>query len=75
MMSVPGECESGGNRVPPGDSYSLSHTCTTTPCPTAGWPPVMWKGGGMHIPLLVQATRAPTHGYSSTALPTRFKSV
>ncbi|CAA7403994.1 unnamed protein product [Spirodela intermedia] len=25
---------------------SFSHTCTTTPCPTTGWPPVTWKGSG-----------------------------
>ncbi|CAA7401782.1 unnamed protein product [Spirodela intermedia] len=29
--------------------------CTTTPCPTASWPPVTWKGGGAHVPLSVQA--------------------
>ncbi|CAA7411005.1 unnamed protein product [Spirodela intermedia] len=32
---------------------SLSRTCTTTPCSTVGWPPVMWKGGGAHVPLSV----------------------
>ncbi|CAA7401779.1 unnamed protein product [Spirodela intermedia] len=31
-----------------------SLTCTTTPCPTAGWPPVTWKGSGTHVPLSVQ---------------------
>ncbi|CAB1184499.1 unnamed protein product [Spirodela intermedia] len=30
-----------------------SLTCTTTPCPTAGWPPVTWKGGDAHVPLSV----------------------
>ncbi|CAA7403819.1 unnamed protein product [Spirodela intermedia] len=30
---------------------SLSRACTTTPCPTASWPPVTWKGGGAHVPL------------------------
>ncbi|CAA7407008.1 unnamed protein product [Spirodela intermedia] len=25
-----------------------SLACTTTPCPTAGWPPVTWKGSGAH---------------------------
>ncbi|CAA6675833.1 unnamed protein product [Spirodela intermedia] len=23
--------------------------CTTTPCPTAGWPPVTWKGSGIRV--------------------------
>ncbi|CAA7409162.1 unnamed protein product [Spirodela intermedia] len=32
-----------------------SLACTTTPCPTAGWPPVTWKGSGTHVPLSVQA--------------------
>ncbi|CAA7407034.1 unnamed protein product [Spirodela intermedia] len=32
-----------------------SLACTTTPCPTAGWPPVTWKGSGAHVPLSVQA--------------------
>ncbi|CAA7394544.1 unnamed protein product [Spirodela intermedia] len=32
-----------------------SLTCTTTPCPTAGWPLVTWKGSGAHMPLSVQA--------------------
>ncbi|CAA6674068.1 unnamed protein product [Spirodela intermedia] len=36
------------NKVP-------SLACTTTPCPTVGWPPVTWKGSGAHVPLLVQA--------------------
>ncbi|CAA6673818.1 unnamed protein product [Spirodela intermedia] len=44
--------------------------CTTTPCPTIGWPSVTWKGSGAHVPLSVQAARAPTHGYSPTELPT-----
>ncbi|CAA6653908.1 unnamed protein product [Spirodela intermedia] len=35
-----------------------SLACTTTPCPTAGWPPVTWKGSGAHVPLSVQAARA-----------------
>ncbi|CAA6664528.1 unnamed protein product [Spirodela intermedia] len=48
----------------------LSLTCTTTPCPTAGWPPVTWKGSGAHVSLSVQAARAPAHGYSPTAFPT-----
>ncbi|CAA6660754.1 unnamed protein product [Spirodela intermedia] len=30
-----------------------SLACTTTPCPTAGWPPVTWKGSGAHVPLSV----------------------
>ncbi|CAA6672543.1 unnamed protein product [Spirodela intermedia] len=34
---------------------SPSLACTTTPCPTTGWPPVMWKGSGAHVPLSVQA--------------------
>ncbi|CAA7409169.1 unnamed protein product [Spirodela intermedia] len=50
-----------------------SLACTTTPCPTTGWPPVMWKGSGAHVHLLVQATRAPTCGYSPTALLTRLR--
>ncbi|CAA6674644.1 unnamed protein product [Spirodela intermedia] len=29
---------------------SLSRACMTTPCPTAGWPPVTWKGSGTHVP-------------------------
>ncbi|CAA7392275.1 unnamed protein product [Spirodela intermedia] len=32
-----------------------SLACTTTPCPTVGWPPVTWKGSGAHVPLSVQA--------------------
>ncbi|CAA7393119.1 unnamed protein product [Spirodela intermedia] len=32
-----------------------SLVCTTSPCPTAGWPPVTWKGSGTHVPLSVQA--------------------
>ncbi|CAA6673817.1 unnamed protein product [Spirodela intermedia] len=27
-----------------------SLACTTTPCPTAGWPPVTWKGSDAHVP-------------------------
>ncbi|CAA7405391.1 unnamed protein product [Spirodela intermedia] len=76
MTSAPGERESGGNRVPPDDSYvikSLSHACTTTPWPTADWPPVTWKGSGAHVPPSVQAARAPARGYSPTALPTRLR--
>ncbi|CAA7405558.1 unnamed protein product [Spirodela intermedia] len=34
------------NKVP-------SLACTTTPCPTAGWPPVTWKGSGTHVLLSV----------------------
>ncbi|CAA7401954.1 unnamed protein product [Spirodela intermedia] len=34
---------------------SLSHVCTTTPCPTTGWPLVTWKGSGVHVPLSVLA--------------------
>ncbi|CAA6674450.1 unnamed protein product [Spirodela intermedia] len=30
--------------------HFLFHMCTTTLCPTAGWPPVMWKGSGAHVP-------------------------
>ncbi|CAA7398824.1 unnamed protein product [Spirodela intermedia] len=51
MMSSPGERESGGNRV----LKVPSLVCMTTPCPTAGWPPVTWKGSGAHVPLSVQA--------------------
>ncbi|CAA7409447.1 unnamed protein product [Spirodela intermedia] len=29
---------------------SLSLTCTTTLYPTIGWPLVMWKGSGAHVP-------------------------
>ncbi|CAA7396152.1 unnamed protein product [Spirodela intermedia] len=29
--------------------------CTTTPCPTASWPLVTWKGSGAHVSLSVQA--------------------
>ncbi|CAA7409435.1 unnamed protein product [Spirodela intermedia] len=32
---------------------SLFRACTTTPCPTASWPLVTWKGGGAHMPLSV----------------------
>ncbi|CAA6657242.1 unnamed protein product [Spirodela intermedia] len=32
-----------------------SLACTTTPCPTAGWPPVTWKESGTHVSLSVQA--------------------
>ncbi|CAA6675805.1 unnamed protein product [Spirodela intermedia] len=53
----------------------LSLVCTTTPCPTAGWPPVTWKGSGAHVPLSVQAAQALTRGYSPTELPTRLKTV
>ncbi|CAA6674101.1 unnamed protein product [Spirodela intermedia] len=28
-----------------------SLACTTTPCPTAGWPPMTWKGSGVHMPV------------------------
>ncbi|CAA6660773.1 unnamed protein product [Spirodela intermedia] len=49
---------------------SPSLACTTTPCPTAGWPPVTWKGSGAHVPLSVQAARAPARGYSPTELST-----
>ncbi|CAA6672009.1 unnamed protein product [Spirodela intermedia] len=31
----------------------LSLACTTTPCPTAGWPLVTWKGSGAHVLLSV----------------------
>ncbi|CAA6658272.1 unnamed protein product [Spirodela intermedia] len=34
---------------------SLSCVCTTTPYPTVGWPPVIWKGSGTHVSLSVQA--------------------
>ncbi|CAA7406985.1 unnamed protein product [Spirodela intermedia] len=51
----------------------LSLACTTTPCPTAGWPPVMWKGSGAHMPLSVQAARALACGYSPTELPTHLR--
>ncbi|CAA7394461.1 unnamed protein product [Spirodela intermedia] len=50
-----------------------SLACTTTPCPTAGWPPVTWEGSGTHVPLSVQAARAPARGYSPTELPTRLR--
>ncbi|CAA7396099.1 unnamed protein product [Spirodela intermedia] len=32
-----------------------SLACMTTPCPIASWPPVTWKGSGVHVPLSVQA--------------------
>ncbi|CAA7393120.1 unnamed protein product [Spirodela intermedia] len=38
---------------------------------TIDWPPVTWKGSGTHVPLSVQAARAPAHSYSPTKLPTR----
>ncbi|CAA6658036.1 unnamed protein product [Spirodela intermedia] len=71
-MSAPGERESDGNRVPKVSSLA----CTTTPCPTAGWPPVTWKGSGKHVPYRSpsQAARALARGYSPTALPTRLES-
>ncbi|CAA6665265.1 unnamed protein product [Spirodela intermedia] len=37
------EGERNFNQVP-------SLACTTTPCPTAGWPPVTWKGSDAHVP-------------------------
>ncbi|CAA6674896.1 unnamed protein product [Spirodela intermedia] len=46
-----------------------SLVCTTTPCPTTGWPLVTWKGSGTHVPLSSKLL-APTHGYSPTELPT-----
>ncbi|CAA7407446.1 unnamed protein product [Spirodela intermedia] len=41
-----------------------SLVCMTTPCPTAGWPPVMWKGSGVRVPCRSpsQAARAPARG-------------
>ncbi|CAA7393092.1 unnamed protein product [Spirodela intermedia] len=65
---------SGGGDSSPGRSSSSrrrlvlpSLACTTTPCPIAGWPPVTWKGSGAHVPLSVQAARAPAR--SSRLLP------
>ncbi|CAA6675660.1 unnamed protein product [Spirodela intermedia] len=54
-------------------SKSFSRACMTTPCPTTDWPPVTWKGSGAHMPLSVQAARAPTRSYSPTALLTRLR--
>ncbi|CAA6674371.1 unnamed protein product [Spirodela intermedia] len=48
-----------------------SRTCMTTPCPTAGWPPVTWKESGTHVSLSIQAALAHTHSYSPTELLTR----
>ncbi|CAA6657112.1 unnamed protein product [Spirodela intermedia] len=75
MTSAPGERESGGNRVPLGDSCVItSLACTTTPCPTAGWPPVTWKGSGAHVPLSVQAKPLePCSRLLPTALLTRLR--
>ncbi|CAA7401070.1 unnamed protein product [Spirodela intermedia] len=53
-----------------GSLASLPRVCTTTPCPTVGWPPVMWQGSGAHMPLLILVTQAPTRGSSPTALLT-----
>ncbi|CAA6674149.1 unnamed protein product [Spirodela intermedia] len=65
--SSPDESSSSQRRLVP--SPFLAH-CMTTPCPIVGWPPMTWKGGGAHVPLSVQATQAPAHGYSLIALPT-----
>ncbi|CAA6670019.1 unnamed protein product [Spirodela intermedia] len=46
------ELDGGGARVR--DKVS-SLVCTTTPCPTVGWPLVTWKGSGAHVPLSIQA--------------------
>ncbi|CAA6668631.1 unnamed protein product [Spirodela intermedia] len=38
-------------RLSPDEEDKVSYlACTTTPCPTAGWPPVTWKGSGVHVP-------------------------
>ncbi|CAA6674032.1 unnamed protein product [Spirodela intermedia] len=50
-MTTPYHPQANGQQVP-------SLACTTTPCPTASWPPVTWKESGAHVPLLVQAARA-----------------
>ncbi|CAA6674296.1 unnamed protein product [Spirodela intermedia] len=55
---------SGGCHPTRGAGWIPSLACTTTPCPTAGWPLVMWKGSGAHVPPSVQAARALTRGYS-----------
>ncbi|CAA6674608.1 unnamed protein product [Spirodela intermedia] len=44
-----------GEELDGGGAPKSSLACTTTPCPTAGWPPVTWKGSGAHVPLSVQA--------------------
>ncbi|CAA6674639.1 unnamed protein product [Spirodela intermedia] len=52
--------DSGRIRTRGGRPLSLQSplACTTTPCPTAGWPPVTWKGSGAHVPLSIQASRS-----------------
>ncbi|CAA6675332.1 unnamed protein product [Spirodela intermedia] len=37
-----------------------SLACMTTPCPTAGWPPVTWKESGVRVPC-----RVPKPSHSS----------
>ncbi|CAA7394746.1 unnamed protein product [Spirodela intermedia] len=50
------------------ESKVPSLACTTTPCPIVGWPPVTWKGSGVHMPYRSpsQAARAVARGYSPT---------
>ncbi|CAA6655314.1 unnamed protein product [Spirodela intermedia] len=49
-LSLDGEeLDGGGARV---RDKVPSFACTTTPCPTASWPPVTWKGSGAHVPYL-----------------------
>ncbi|CAA6674321.1 unnamed protein product [Spirodela intermedia] len=44
--------------LPDDGLFSLSRVCMTTPCPTAGWQLVTWKGSGAHVPLSVLDAQA-----------------
>ncbi|CAA7400915.1 unnamed protein product [Spirodela intermedia] len=57
-MSTPYHPQANGQVETP------SLVCTTTPCPIAGCPLVMWKGSGVRVPCWSQsrAARAPARG-------------
>ncbi|CAA6672545.1 unnamed protein product [Spirodela intermedia] len=52
VESVSGGCHMTERKS--GDFAALckvpSLACTTTLCPTVGWPPMTWKGSGIHVP-------------------------
>ncbi|CAA6673184.1 unnamed protein product [Spirodela intermedia] len=76
LFIASGTLSGGGDSSLDGSSSSRRrlHACTTTPCPTVGWPLVTWKGSGAHVPpSSVQAARAPTRSYSPTVLLTRLR--
>ncbi|CAA6675427.1 unnamed protein product [Spirodela intermedia] len=54
-------------------SDSLSLACTTTPCPTASWPPMTWKGSDVHVPSLVLSRSSPCSRLSLTTLLTHLR--